>query len=112
MDRVAAVRRVRAVARRGGGSAMSGRPLPPAWELRPIAYRVARLPKATRAPQAWPAWSGMVLIVETVRSEGLAGPARFGSYLLCRGPEVLARGFFTGRAASAADVQALGQLSE
>jgi hypothetical protein len=90
---------------------MSARQLPPPWSLRQIAYRVAPIPKRPRPSQISPAWSEMCLIIETVRSEGLAGPARLGCYLLCRGEEVLARGFFSGPAGSDTDLTALGQLS-
>jgi hypothetical protein len=84
--------------------------LPQPWELRQIAYRVAPMPQPTaRAPRG--RWPGIALIVETVRSETLAGAARFGSYLLVREEEVLARGLFMGPAATATDGRALAAAS-
>jgi hypothetical protein len=86
---------------------------PPPWQLRPIAYRVSPLPPPRRpaARRAAGAWPDLALIIETVAGEGLAGAARFGCYLLCRGEQILARGFFTGPAVRPGDERLLERLS-
>jgi hypothetical protein len=94
---------------------VSDAPLPPSWQLREIAHRVAPMlsppPERPRRRSPIPAWPELSLIVETVATHGEAGPARFGSYQLCRGASVLARGLFVGPSASAADVAELARIS-
>ena len=86
--------------------------LPPPAELKQIAYRVAPLPKnAARPSRPLGVWPGMALILETARSESLAGAARLGCYLLVQGERVLARGLFYGPAVTAADRQVLATVT-
>jgi hypothetical protein len=85
--------------------------VPPPCELRPIAYRVSPLPRpALPSPPHLP-WPAVALVIETVATEGLAGPARFGFYLVCQGERVLARGLFHGPGLIRGDDQALLWLS-
>ena len=58
--------------------------LPAPWELREIAYRASPVPPAKRPASKKPpktAWPRVCLLLETVRVDGLAGPARLGAYL-------------------------------
>jgi hypothetical protein len=68
------------------------------------------MPKRSSASSALP-WPGVALVIETAPTAGLSGPARFGSYLLCRGERVLIRGLFQGQGLLAGDEKALERLS-
>ena len=87
------------------------RRLPPPWQLKRTAYRVAPLPQIKDAPRYPRVWPGIAMVVETVRSDGLAGPAPFGCYLLVRGQRVLGRGLFLGPTATASDDRMLSGVS-